>query len=336
MIYQLVRFFLFKLDPESAHNITLKFLKHFFPTWLNKKLRKKMQLRPTHFCGLTFPNPVGLAAGFDKNAECIDALLGLGFGFIEVGTVTPKAQDGNPKPRLFRIPKAHGLINRMGFNNLGVDQLVEHLKSKKIEGIVGVNIGKNKDTPLEQAVNDYIYCLKKVYLYTDYIVINISSPNTPDLRKLQTETYLDELLNELNIERQKLSLYGQKQKPLFLKISVDLNEQETEYLVRTSLRHQIDGIITSNTTINHSAILNLAHADESGGLSGEPLFKKNLEMIYCIRRLAKNKLPIIAVGGILSANQALQYFKAGASLVQIYTGLVYRGPRLIKKILRTH
>lgn len=331
-MYSLIKPILFQLDPELTHEITLKFLQFVFQPFLAKWLRKKIPQHPMRVFGLSFPNPIGLAAGFDKNGDCIDALLSLGFGFIEVGTVTPKPQQGNPRPRLFRIPEANAIVNRMGFNNKGVDYLVDRLKRRHIAGIVGVNIGKNALTPIEEAAQDYRICLQKVYPYADYVVINISSPNTPGLRVLQTEQHLDDLLHDLMREKQALEKLHKKQVPLLVKVTIDLTTEQIEYLIQTVLIHQLDGVIASNTSIDHRAVSLFKYGHEKGGLSGQPIFIKSLQMVRTIYRLSMGKLPIIAVGGILSGENAKQMFDAGASLVQIYTGLIYSGPRLIHEI----
>lgn len=306
---------LLKLDPETAHAIAQRLINIRYAKCATSKIpQKSVQL-----FGLTFPNPVGLAAGWDKNGECIDALFRMGFGFVEVGTVTPKPQVGNPKPRLFRIPEKQALINRMGFNNNGIDALVAKLHARKKIGILGVNIGKNKDTLLENALDDYQICLQAVSPYADYIVVNISSPNTPGLRELQSKHYLADLLQGL----QRLK----KNVPLLVKTTVDLPPENYESFVETIINAGINGLVISNTTLNHSEY-------QAGGLSGQPLRVRTTEMIRKITEISEKKLPIIGVGGILSGQDALAHLAVGAQLVQIFTGFVYRGSKLIDEIVR--
>lgn len=332
-MYRLLRPILFLFAPECAHHFVLKLLKWFYCPSLAKKIRARFPKKIVKLWGLEFPNPVGLAAGFDKNGECIDALLGLGFGFIEVGAVTPKPQPGNPKPRLFRLPRANALINRMGFNNLGVDYLVSQLKKRKIKGILGVNIGKNKDTPLEKALDDYRICFEKVYPYADFVTINISSPNTPGLRELQMEMYLHDMLNHLKQDQRRLADEHLRQVPLLLKISPDLTMEQVEEVAHIALNHRIEGIVAVNTTLNHAGVKGLPYADEKGGLSGQPLLPMTLRIVERLHQILNNQVPIIAVGGIVTPDDAASLFNAGASLVQVYTGLIYRGPRLIRDIV---
>ena len=333
MIYRCLRPLLFRLDPESAHHITLKLLKLIYlPGWVNQLMLRFPQ-KPVELLGLRFPNPVGLAAGLDKNAAYIDALFGLGFGFIETGTVTPEPQPGNEKPRLFRIPAENALINRMGFNNLGVDCLVSRLQQRKIKGIVGVNIGKNRTTPIEKAVDDYRKSFEKVYPYADYVTINISSPNTPGLRELQKEDYLHDLLNQLKEQQKHLQDQHQRQVPLLLKISPDLTSDQRQEIVGIALRHRIEGLIASNTSCHRRGVAGLQYADEKGGLSGQPLFLTTRAVIEQVSHIVKKECPIIAVGGITSGQDAAALFDLGADLVQIYTGLIYKGPGLVREIL---
>lgn len=322
MLHALLKKGLFQFDPETAHHLALFLLKHQ-PTFLSLKGLKKTLQHPINVWNLSLPNPIGLAAGFDKNGDAVDALLGLGFGFIEVGTVTPRPQGGNAKPRIFRIREKKALINRLGFNNKGVDYLVENLKHRKLPGIVGVNIGKNKTTPLECATDDYLICFQKVFPYADYIVVNISSPNTPGLRDLQASQHLDHLLETLRLEKVKLSETHQREVPLLVKTSVDLNITETEALVTTLVKQQIDGIITSNTTVDHSAVAGLLHGTEAGGLSGPMLRQRSLRMVEHLHKMTQGTLPIIGLGGVSSVDDARAYFNAGASLVQLYTGFIY-------------
>lgn len=314
---------LLTLDPEKAHAIAQRLINWRYSCCFSSKILQK----PVHVFGLTFPNPVGLAAGWDKNGECIDALFRMGFGFVEVGTVTPKPQAGNPKPRLFRIPEKQALINRMGFNNNGIDALVEKLKARKEKsGILGVNIGKNKDTPLENALDDYQICLQAVLPYADYVVVNISSPNTSGLRELQSRNYLPDLLQGLHRIK--------KNVPLLVKTTVDLPIENYESFVETVVNAGINGLIISNTTLDHTAVDNCQHGSEVGGVSGQPLRARTTDMIRKITEISEKKLPIIGVGGIMSAQDALMHQQAGAQLVQIFTGFVYRGPQLIKEIVQ--
>jgi dihydroorotate dehydrogenase len=335
IIYRWLRPLLFLIDPERAHALVLKSLKKIYRPALVKWRISHFIKKPTTVFGLTFPNPVGLSAGLEKSGDCLDALFGLGFGFIEVGGVTPKPQPGNPKPRLFRLPQARALINRMGFANLGVDYLVQRLKQRKIAGIVGVNIAKNLTTSLEDAYQDYEICLEKVFPYADFVTINISSPNTPRLRELQSGIYLHELLNKLKVKQLALTTQYQRQVPLLLKIAPDLTAEEIAEIAQTALTQGIDGIVAVNTTRARQAVAGLPHADEEGGLSGAPLFAMTLRVVKQLHQILGNQMPIVAVGGIMSAEDAKQLFQAGASLVQIYTGLIYQGPALIENIVKS-
>ena len=329
---RLMRNLLFQLPPEIAHQIAQYLLRLRYADFFYSADLPTVK-KPIIVFGLEFPNPVGLAAGWDKNAECFDALFRLGFGFVEVGTVTPKPQKGNPKPRLFRIPKKQALINRMGFNNDGVDAVVQKLQLRKTPGILGVNIGKNKETPLHHALDDYQLCLKAVYPYADYIVVNISSPNTLDLRALQSDHYLPDLLAGLNNARKNAAGVYHRDVPLLLKTTVDFPASQYPVFVQTLLDNEIEGIVISNTTTDHSAVAGFRHADEAGGLSGAPIFSRTTQMIADIHQISQGKLPIIGVGGIFSASDAIAHRDAGAQLFQLYTGFVYRGPSLIQEIL---
>ena len=284
--------------------------------------------------GLTFPNPVGLAAGLDKNGAVIDGFAALGFGFIEVGTVTPRPQPGNPKPRLFRIKQAEGIINRFGFNNLGVDQLIENVKAAKYQGILGINIGKNFDTPNEKAVDDYLACMDKVYVHASYITVNISSPNTKNLRNLQEKEALSNLLKQLKSNQDKLSQHHGKYVPIALKIAPDLTEAQVIEIADLLMQHEVDGVIATNTTLARDAVKGLPHADEAGGLSGLPVQQQSTAVVRQLANQLKGSLPIIGVGGIASGQDAAQKIAAGASLVQVYSGLIYKGPALIKDICK--
>ena len=324
----LIQKLLLQLDPERAHHLAQQLIRLRYASCFPSAIIDN----PFKLFDLTFKNRVGLAAGWDKNGECIDALFRMGFGFVVVGTVTRKPQDGNPRPRLVRMSEKNTLINRMGFNNDGVDKLVEKLKTRKEPGIVGVNIGKNKETPLDRAFDDYEYALKSVYPHANYVVINISSPNTPGLRELQSEQYLSDLLQQLQQAKKNLELKFKKNVPLLVKTTVDLLSESRAAFVHILLDNHIDGVVISNTTIDHSAVANCRYADEAGGLSGAPLRERTTQMIAQFHQLSEKQLPIIGVGGILSAEDAAAHFQAGASLVQIFTGLVYRGPKLIHEI----
>jgi dihydroorotate dehydrogenase len=332
-MYSLLRPLLFTLPPEVAHHLTLKTLNAVYLMKLSQLLFGKIPSAPCTVMGLNFPNLVGLAAGLDKNAECIDGLAALGFGFIEVGTVTPRPQPGNPSPRLFRLPKAQALINRMGFNNQGVDKLIANVQKARFSGILGINIGKNFDTPLEKAIDDYLIGLHKVYAYADYVAVNISSPNTPGLRQLQQGDELQNLLNALKQAQQQLAKQHKKYVPLVVKIAPDLDEQALNGLAEKLLAHQIDGVIATNTTLSRTGVENLPFADETGGLSGAPLTKRSTQIVQHLNHRLQRKIPIIAAGGVMSVADAQEKLEAGASLVQIYTGLIYKGPALVKKIV---
>ena len=282
--------------------------------------------------GIDFPNPVGLAAGLDKNADYLNALAALGFGFIEAGTVTPRPQPGNPRPRLFRLPQAQTLINRMGFNNKGVDYLVQQVQRSGFRGVLGINIGKNFDTPLERTAADYLLCLRKVYPYAHYVTVNISSPNTPGLRDLQYGETLNRLLALLKEEQGKLAVDYGRYVPLAVKIAPDLSDAEIVFIGKTLLQYDIDAVIATNTTFSRQGVAGLPHAEESGGLSGRPLTALATQVVQRLREIVGGRLPIIAVGGILNGADAKAKLAAGASLVQLYTGLIYRGPALVREV----
>ena len=327
MLYSLARPMLFSLSPERAHELTLSLLKSAHKIGL---ARQHIAPKPVTCMGIEFPNPVGLAAGLDKNGAYIDALAAMGFGFIEIGTITPRPQAGNPQPRLFRIPEAKAIINRMGFNNDGVDQLIENVKSSKFKGILGINIGKNADTPVENAVDDYLICLEKVYHYASYITVNISSPNTKNLRSLQSGDALTELLETLKQRQLELAEQYHHYVPLVLKVAPDLTEEDIEFIANQLLQFKIDGLIVTNTTLSRVGVESLPYGNEAGGLSGAPVFEKSTE---CLRQFAKRlngQIPLIGVGGITQGEHALAKKDAGASLVQIYSGLIYTGPTLVK------
>ncbi|WP_367396220.1 quinone-dependent dihydroorotate dehydrogenase [Pantoea sp. Ep11b] len=335
MFYPIVRPALFKLDPERAHELTFQQLRFMNGTPLELFYRQNLPSRPVTCMGLTFKNALGLAAGLDKNAECIDAFAAMGFGFIEVGTVTPRAQAGNDKPRMFRLVEAGGIINRMGFNNLGVDHLVENVKKARFNGVLGINIGKNKDTPVEQGKEDYLICMEKVYAHAGYIAINISSPNTPGLRSLQYGEALDDLLASIKQKQKELEQRHLKYVPVAVKIAPDLSEEELIQVADSLARHQIDGVIACNTTLDRSLVSGLRHAQEEGGLSGRPVHSRSTAVIQRLSQELQDRLPIIGVGGIDSLTAAREKIAAGATLVQIYSGFIYQGPGLIKDIV-TH
>lgn len=330
-LYPLVRPSLFRLDAERAHHLTLAALGAAGRTGVVRCLAAKQVKAPVTVMGLKFANAVGLAAGLDKEGACIDGLAGLGFGFIEVGTVTPRAQPGNPKPRMFRIPEANALINRMGFNNGGIDRFLSNVQTARWKGILGLNIGKNASTPIERAVDDYLYCLDRVYPFASYVAINISSPNTKNLRQLQGANELDELLGALTERRRQLAEMHGKQVPLALKIAPDLDEDGIQAIADTVLRHRIDGVIASNTTLSRTAVQGMPNAEEAGGLSGAPVREASNRVIAALHAKLGTAVPIIGVGGIFSAQDALDKIAAGASLVQLYSGLIYRGPALISE-----
>ncbi|GGI15742.1 quinone-dependent dihydroorotate dehydrogenase [Oxalicibacterium faecigallinarum] len=334
LLYSLARPFLFAIDPEAAHNLTLPALRCAAGWGLTSSIAKPTD-NPRTVMGMTFPNPVGLAAGLDKDGAYIDGLATLGFGFIEVGTVTPRAQPGNPMPRMFRLPQAKAIINRMGFNNGGVDTFVKNVQASRFyqnrEGILGLNIGKNADTPIERAVDDYLICLNKVYPYASYVTINISSPNTKNLRQLQGASELDALLSQLKDAQQRLADEHKRYVPIALKIAPDMDQEQIQNVAQALLRHKIDGVIATNTTINREAVKNLKYAEETGGLSGAPVFEASNIVIRELKKELGNSVPIIGVGGILSGADAQAKMNAGASLVQLYTGLIYQGPALVRE-----
>ncbi|WP_143872276.1 quinone-dependent dihydroorotate dehydrogenase [Catenovulum sediminis] len=333
-MYQLIRSFLFTQDAEWSHDVTIKTLKQTGGTSLDCLYGQKIENKPVELFGLTFPNPVGLAAGLDKNGECIDAFAAMGFGFIEVGTVTPRPQPGNDKPRLFRLPEAQAIINRMGFNNKGVDYLVEQVKQSKYQGILGINIGKNKDTPNEEGKNDYLVCLEKVYPYASYVTINISSPNTPGLRSLQYGEALDDLLGSIKAKQKELAEQQGQYKPVLVKIAPDMTDEEVAQVAASLIKNEIDGVIATNTTLERDKVEHLKHGKEAGGLSGVPVRRQSTHVIAQLKKELNGKMPIIGVGGINSSNAANEKLAAGAQLLQVYTGFIYRGPELIKEIVQ--
>ncbi|ONG41920.1 dihydroorotate dehydrogenase (quinone) [Alkanindiges hydrocarboniclasticus] len=328
MLYQFTRPALFALDPERAHNATLTSLKLAGKTGLLSRLYPKIN-QPVTCMGITFDNPVGLAAGLDKNGDYIDGLAALGFGFIEIGTITPRPQSGNAYPRLFRLPQAQAIINRMGFNNDGVDKLVENVKAAKYKGVLGINIGKNADTPVEKAVDDYLICLDKVYPYASYVTVNISSPNTKGLRSLQSGDALTDLLQQLKQRQLYLAAQHRHYVPLVLKVAPDLSPEDIAFISAQLIRFEIDGLITTNTTLSRDGVAELQHGDEAGGLSGAPVFDRSTECLTAFAAHLQGRIPLIGVGGILNGDQAKTKMDAGASLVQLYSGLIYQGPDLI-------
>ncbi|MEJ8815421.1 quinone-dependent dihydroorotate dehydrogenase [Variovorax ureilyticus] len=338
-LYGLARPFLFGMDPEHAHEITLDALARTQNTPLACVYAAPRVEDRVTLAGLTFPNRVGLAAGLDKNARCIDAFASMGFGFVEVGTVTPKAQPGNPKPRMFRLPERNALINRLGFNNEGLEAFIANVQrarfrrnASKVPMLLGLNIGKNAATPIERAVDDYLIGLDGVYPHADYVTINISSPNTANLRSLQSDEALDALLGAVADKREALAARQGKRVPLFVKIAPDLDEAQVKVIAATLLRHGMDGVIATNTTLSREAVAGLQHAQEAGGLSGAPVREASNRVISQLRAALGSKFPIIGVGGVLSAADAKSKMDAGADVVQIYTGLIYRGPGLVRQV----
>jgi dihydroorotate dehydrogenase len=332
MSYRFIRPLLFQLDPERAHYFALEAMEAAHRLGLRPLIASTPRASSRSVMGLTFPNPVGLAAGLDKNGMHIDALAALGFGFIEVGTVTPRPQPGNPKPRMFRLPQARGIINRMGFNNSGVEHLLRNVARAKYRGILGINIGKNFDTPIERAAEDYIFCMRQVFTSASYITVNISSPNTRNLRQLQQAEELDRLLGALADERRNLAVQHGRTVPLAVKIAPDLADEEIAQAAQLFIRHGIDAVIATNTTLSREGVAGLADADQQGGLSGAPLRNRSTEVVRQLATRLQGRLPIIGVGGIFSTADAREKLDAGASLVQIYSGLIYEGPGLASRI----
>ena len=336
-MYSLIRRAIFSLEPETAHDLAIQALhwagqKPFYP--LFKALVNAPNGQPKTVMGIEFKNPIGLAAGADKNGEAIDGFGAMGFGFIEVGTVTPLAQEGNAKPRQFRLPEVEGIINRNGFNNYGIDHLIENVKRCRYDGVLGINIGKNKLTPLEHGKDDYLICLNKAYNYAGYITVNISSPNTPDLRQLQYGDYFDDLLQSIKATQLQLAEQYQKYVPIAVKIAPDLSEQELVQIADTLLRHQLDGVIATNTTISRDNVTGLANAEQVGGLSGKPLQHKSTAIIRRLHQELNGRIPIIGSGGIDGVTNAQEKIQAGAELLQIYSGLIYHGPALIRALIK--
>jgi len=330
--YPLARPALFAMDAETAHEVTLSGLQRAYECGATRKLMHAQPKAPCTLMGMQLANPIGLAAGLDKNGAYIDALGNLGFGFIEVGTVTPRAQPGNPKPRMFRLPRANALINRLGFNNQGLDAFLANVQRsqwRKQGGILGLNIGKNADTPIERAADDYLIGLEGVYPHADYVTVNISSPNTKNLRALQSGDELSALLGQLADKRRALEDQHQRRVPMAVKIAPDLTQEQIDAIADTLPRHGIDGVIATNTTLSRDAVTGQAHADEAGGLSGAPVHELSLKVIRRLKEQLGNSLAIIGVGGVMSGQQAREKMAAGADAVQLYTGLIYRGPALV-------
>ncbi|HMM65664.1 MAG TPA: quinone-dependent dihydroorotate dehydrogenase [Dokdonella sp.] len=328
-MYALARSLLFRLDAERAHDLSLAAIESAYRTGLNPLVATKPRPLPAKVFGIDFPNPVGLAAGLDKNAAHIDALAALGFGFIEVGTTTPRAQPGNPKPRVFRLPEHEAVINRLGFNNGGVDALVANAERARFDGVLGINIGKNKDTPNARAIDDYLFCLERVYARASYVTVNVSSPNTQGLRDLQEEETLRRFIGDLCEAGEKLAARHGKRKPMLLKIAPDLDEAELDAIAGVLLTSAIDGLICTNTTIDHTAVAGHRHGGQAGGLSGKPLFAKSTAVLRGMAGRLDGRIPLVGVGGIVAGADAAAKIEAGAQLVQFYTGMVYRGPELI-------
>ena len=328
-MYALAKTLLFCLDAERAHDLALSSIEAAYRTGLNPLLATRPAPLPTRVFGIDFPNPVGLAAGLDKNGAHIDALAALGFGFIEIGTTTPRPQPGNPRPRMWRLPEHQGVINRLGFNNAGVDALLRNAERARFGGVLGINIGKNKDTPNERAIDDYLFCLERVYARASYITVNISSPNTQGLRDLQEEETLKRFLGTLREAQERLGAKHGARKPMLLKIAPDLSDTELDAIAEVLLATRVDGLICTNTTIDRTPVAGDRHAGEAGGLSGKPVFEKSTAVLRGMAQRLSGKVPLVGVGGITRGADAAEKFAAGASLVQFYSGLVFRGPALI-------
>lgn len=330
-MYKLARELLFKLSPETSHELSIDLIGAGGRLNLNGLLCRQPASLPVQVMGLEFPNPVGLAAGLDKNGDAIDGFAQLGFGFIEIGTVTPRPQPGNPKPRLFRLPEAEAIINRMGFNNHGVDHLLMRVRAAKYRGVLGINIGKNFDTPVERAVDDYLICLDKVYPHASYVTVNVSSPNTPGLRSLQYGDSLKQLLEALRRRQEDLAVMHGRRVPLAIKIAPDMSDEEIVQVAETLRNAGMDAVIATNTTLGREGVEGLPHAEEAGGLSGAPVRDKSTHTVRVLAGELGGRLPIIAAGGILKGRHAAEKIAAGASLVQIYSGFIYKGPALIRE-----
>ncbi|RMF15566.1 MAG: quinone-dependent dihydroorotate dehydrogenase [Gammaproteobacteria bacterium] len=332
MDYRLIQPLLFRLDPECAHDLTLRSLSLLSRAGIADWFGKPPESRPVELMGLTFPNPVGLAAGLDKDGRCIDGLAAMGFGFIEVGTVTPRPQPGNAKPRLFRLPAQQAIINRMGFNNDGVDALVRRLDKTAYRGVLGINVGKNKDTPQESASRDYVTCIERVYPYASYITVNLSSPNTPGLRALQFGDALKALVGDVRDAQERLAGLHGRRVPVVVKIAPDMSGDEIRMTGETLVASGVDGIIATNTTLSREGVERARHGSEAGGLSGAPLTDRATEVVRVLAETVAGRVPIIASGGVMDGDSALAKIRAGASLVQIYSGFIYKGPELIREV----
>jgi dihydroorotate dehydrogenase len=332
-MYSALKRILFLLDPEKAHYAALRSLNLAYLSGISRFF-PSTPAAPVTIMGLSFPNPIGLAAGFDKNGDYVDALASLGFGFIEVGTVTPKPQDGNPKPRLFRLTEQEAIINRMGFNNKGLEHMARQLEKTKYRGILGINIGKNKDTPNERAVDDYLIGFRTLWRYASYVTINISSPNTAGLRDLQQSELLSNLLCVLKQEQRAVFLNEKKYVPLVVKISPDLNTEELHSMASVFLKEQVDGVIATNTTLQRNGVENSRYANEAGGLSGKPLLTRSSQITSQLHSLLKDRIPVIASGGVMDENAAQEKYTCGARLLQIYSGFIYSGPGLIQRLAK--
>ena len=330
-MYSTLRSLMFHLPAETSHDLALDMIGAAGRLGLADRLVRPVRSAPVSVLGQTFDNPVGLAAGLDKNGVAVDGMAALGFGFIEVGTVTPRPQPGNPKPRLFRLPEAQAIINRMGFNNQGVDALLERLAAVRYRGALGINIGKNAVTPVENAVDDYLYCLRKVYDRASYVTVNLSSPNTPGLRTLQYGDALKQLLEQIKACQMQLAAERGRYVPIAIKIAPDMTTQELELVAETLVEQGMDAVIATNTTLDRTAVQGLEHAGEAGGLSGAPLTDVSTEVIRTLADTLAGRMPIIGVGGIFSGSDAVAKIQAGASLVQIYSGFIYRGPELVRE-----
>ncbi len=333
-LYPFARHFLFALDPETAHDLAFASLDRAAKLGIASLASARVPDDPVEAMGIAFPNRVGLAAGLDKNGAHVDGLATFGFGFIEIGTVTPRAQPGNPRPRMFRLPQARALVNRLGFNNEGVDALLRNVERMRYRGVLGINIGKNFDTPNERAADDYVACLRAVYPKAHYVAVNISSPNTKGLRDLQAEDALAALLSKLKAEQRKLAQKHGKYVPLAIKIAPDLTDDAVRGVARVLVAQKMDGVIATNTTLARDAVKGLPHAEETGGLSGAPLFERSTEVVRVLAKALDGAMPIVGVGGIDSGERAAAKIEAGATLVQVYTGLIYRGPALIAEAVR--
>jgi len=333
MFFSLSQKLMFQLDPERAHDMAISFFKRTANTPLACAYAQSLKDNPVNVMGIDFKNPVGLAAGLDKNGECVDAFDKMGFGFVEVGTVTPRAQGGNDKPRIFRLKEQQAIINRMGFNNHGVDALINNVSKRQSNGVLGINIGKNFDTPVEQGKDDYLLCMDKVYQHASYITVNISSPNTPGLRSLQYGEALDDLLKSLKEKQAALATIHNKTVPLLLKIAPDLTHEEVVQIADSLVKYNVDGVISTNTTLSREGVENSTYGNQAGGLSGRPVAQKSTEVVRVLSEELKGKVPIVGVGGIDSSQSAANKFDAGASLIQVYSGFIYQGPKLIKDLV---